>query len=40
MLGLQPSAQPFSSCGEEGLLLFVALGLLPAVARLAVEHRL
>ena len=30
----------FSSCGESGLLLVAACGLLIAVASLAVEHRL
>ena len=40
MLGLRPFAQAFSSCGEEGLLFVVGLGLLTAVACLAVERRL
>ena len=39
-LGLRCCAQPFSSCGEQGLLSVVVLGLLIAVASLIVEHGL
>ena len=40
VLGLRCSVQPFSSCGEKGLLFVVLCGLLIAVASLVVEHRL
>ena len=37
-LGLRCCAQPFSSCGERGLLFIAVCGLLAAVASLVVEH--
>ena len=40
VLGLLCCARAFSSCGEQGLLFFVAHGLLIAVASLVAEHRL
>ena len=40
MMGLRCCARPFSSCGEQGLLLGVVHGLLLVVASLVVEHGL
>ena len=39
-LGLRCCVWAFSSCGEQGLLFVVVLGLLIAVASLVVEHGL
>ena len=39
-LGLRCCAWAFSSCGEQGLLYDVVLGLLTAVASLVAEHGL
>ena len=39
-LGLRCCAQAFSSCGEQGLLFVVVLGLLIVVASLVAEHGL
>ena len=39
-LGLRCCTQPFSSCGEWGLLFVAVRGLLIAVASLVAEHRL
>jgi len=40
VLGLGCCARVFSSCGEQGLLLFGVLWLLIEVASLVAEHRL
>ena len=40
VLGLRFCEQAFSSCGEQGLLFIVVLGLHIVVAYLVVEHGL
>ena len=40
VLGLCCFVQPFSSCGERGLLFVAVYGLLMAVASLVAEHGL
>ena len=40
LLGLHRCRQAFSSCGERGLLFVAVVGLLIAVASLAMKHRL